>query len=138
VTHNQRVLNLLSDGKPHTHHEIYALNVIAHSRIADLRRQGYTIPSWTYTENGKRVYLYQLLAKPKPEWTCPFCGSKGYRHVTDGIFRCSDCNYDITETLPGEGGKRVQADRNPQSPSPESVPAEEGGASSPQPHPHPL
>jgi hypothetical protein len=120
VTHNQRVLSLLSDGKPHSHSEIYALHVVGHSRIADLRRQGYNIRQWTDTKDGHRLYLYQLVGKTEG-WECPFCGSHGYRHVTDGIFRCSTCNYDITETLLGEDDKRVQADRNPQSSSPESV-----------------
>jgi hypothetical protein len=46
MTHKQRVLELLRDGKAHTHHELYALNVIAHSRIADLRRDGHTIECW--------------------------------------------------------------------------------------------
>lgn len=42
----QRILDLLRDGKPHTHHELYALGCVAHSRISDLRSDGYTIECW--------------------------------------------------------------------------------------------
>jgi hypothetical protein len=56
VTHNERVLELLSDGKPHTHHEIYGLFVIGHSRIADLRKRGHVIESWRDGDD----YMYQL------------------------------------------------------------------------------
>jgi len=38
VTHKQRVLDLLKDGRPHSHHELYGLGCVAHSRISDLRR----------------------------------------------------------------------------------------------------
>lgn len=58
MTHCERVLQLLSDHKPHTHHELYALRVIGHSRIADLRRQGHVIAVWREGEN----YLYRLLS----------------------------------------------------------------------------
>jgi len=56
VTHNQRVLRLLEDGKPHSHREIYGLHVVGHSRISDLRRQGYRISQWR--DGGE--YLYRL------------------------------------------------------------------------------
>ena len=56
MTHNEKVLALLSDGKPHTHHEIYGLFVIGHSRIADLRKRGHVIESWRDGDD----YLYQL------------------------------------------------------------------------------
>lgn len=56
MTHNERVLRLLSDGKPHSHHEIYALYVVGHSRISDLRKQGYLIQQWRDGDD----YLYQL------------------------------------------------------------------------------
>lgn len=55
-THKQRVLELLSDGKPHTHHELYRLGVIAHSRVADLRRDGHHIDCWRDGDDS----LYQL------------------------------------------------------------------------------
>lgn len=46
MTHNQRVLDLLSDGEPHSHLELYDLRVIAHSRVAALRKRGHTIECW--------------------------------------------------------------------------------------------
>jgi hypothetical protein len=54
VTHVERVYELLSDGKPHSHHEGYALGVILHSRISDLRRRGIPIRHWR--ENGTSYY----------------------------------------------------------------------------------
>lgn len=56
MTHKQAVLKLLSDRKPHSHHELYGLGCVAHSRISDLRRDGWTIRQWR--EDG--LYLYQL------------------------------------------------------------------------------
>ena len=56
MTHKQRVLQLLSDNEPHSHLEGYQLGVMLHSRVADLRRDGYTIKCWA--EDG--LYLYQL------------------------------------------------------------------------------
>lgn len=56
MTHNERVLELLRDGQPHSHHELYALGVIAHSRVSDLRRRGYAIQQWRDGE----LYLYRL------------------------------------------------------------------------------
>ncbi len=61
MTHCDRVLDLLSDGQPHTHHELYALGVIAHSRVADLRRKGHAIDHWRETVNGETVSVYRLL-----------------------------------------------------------------------------
>jgi hypothetical protein len=61
MTHCQRVLELLSDGQPHTHHELYRLNVIAHSRVAELRKRGHKIACWTAKDNGETVSVYQLL-----------------------------------------------------------------------------
>lgn len=40
---NERVLALLSDGRSHSHRELYDLRVVAHSRVADLRRRGFDI-----------------------------------------------------------------------------------------------
>lgn len=57
TTHCDRVLGLLSDGRPHSHHELYDLHVIAHSRISDLRRKGHAIEMW---RDGD-LYLYQLV-----------------------------------------------------------------------------
>jgi hypothetical protein len=56
MTHKQRVLRLLSDHKPHTHHELYQLGCVAHSRISDLRKDGHRILQWR--END--LYLYRL------------------------------------------------------------------------------
>ena len=63
MTHKQRVLQLLSDGKPHSHHELYGLGCVAHSRISDLRRDGHTIEQW---RNGD-LYLYRLVLGEAPE-----------------------------------------------------------------------
>lgn len=57
LTHDERVLRLLSDGHPHTHHELYGLHVVAHSRVASLRRKGYRIDAW---RDGD-LYLYRLV-----------------------------------------------------------------------------
>ena len=56
MTHKQAVLKLLSDRKPHSHHELYGLGCVAHPRVSDLRRDGYLIDQWR--EDG--LYLYQL------------------------------------------------------------------------------
>lgn len=57
MTHNERVLQLLADRKPHTHHEIYGLHVVGHSRVSDLRKQGHEIAQWRVGDD----YLYQLI-----------------------------------------------------------------------------
>lgn len=56
MTHKQRILELLRDGRPHTHHELYALGCVAHSRISDLRNDGYTIECWRDGDDS----VYQL------------------------------------------------------------------------------
>ena len=56
-THTERVLHLLSDGRPHTHRELYDLHVVAHSRVADLRRRGHEIETWREGTD----YLYRLI-----------------------------------------------------------------------------
>lgn len=62
MTHNERVLALLSDGEPHSHRELYGLYVIAHSRISDLRKRGHSISMWREGDD----YMYQLC----PEEPC--------------------------------------------------------------------
>jgi hypothetical protein len=57
MTHNERVLALLSDGEPHSHHEGYGLRVMLHSRVADLRKQGHVIDCWREGDS----YFYRLL-----------------------------------------------------------------------------
>lgn len=59
-THCERVLELLRDGKPHSHLELYALGTVAHSRISDLRRKGCQIEQWREGD----LYLYQLRSEP--------------------------------------------------------------------------
>lgn len=63
MTHKQAVLRLLSDHKPHTHHELYALGCVAHSRVSDLRADGYRIEQWRDGDH----YLYQLVTLDEPE-----------------------------------------------------------------------
>jgi len=70
VTHCEKVLTLLSDGKPHTHHELYRLGVIAHSRVADLRRKGHNIACWTAREHGENVSVYQLVGSLEGAAAC--------------------------------------------------------------------
>lgn len=61
-THTEKVLARLKKG-PATHLELYGLGVVAHSRIADLRRDGHVIPHPTVRVNpdGSRDYIYQLV-----------------------------------------------------------------------------
>ena len=65
-THKQRVLMLLSDGRPHRSSEGYRLGVMLHSRVADLRRDGHVIEC----HRDGPDYVYQLkqgsLASPAP------------------------------------------------------------------------
>lgn len=56
MTHAEKVLQLLSDGKPHSHLEGYRLGVMLHSRVADLRKKGHVIECWREGDH----YLYQL------------------------------------------------------------------------------
>lgn len=53
---SQRVLELLSDGRVHSHHEIYGLRVVGHSRIAELRRRGHRISC----ERSGDTYWFRL------------------------------------------------------------------------------
>ena len=66
MTHCEKLLAVLEDGKPHVHTELYGLNIMVHSRAADLRKRGHNIVQWTATENGERVYVYQLVTLPEP------------------------------------------------------------------------
>jgi hypothetical protein len=56
VTQRQRVMSILNDGKPHTHHEFYGFCVL-HSRISELRKKGFNIACWRDGDN----YVYKLL-----------------------------------------------------------------------------
>lgn len=72
VTHKQKVLALLSDGRTHTHHELYGLGCVAHSRISDLRRDGHRIESW---KSGGE-YLYRLVGSLSDATSCaPVAGT---------------------------------------------------------------
>jgi len=56
-THKQKVLDLLRDGRWHGHMEGYRLGVMLHSRVADLRKDGYEI----VCKRGAEGYLYRLV-----------------------------------------------------------------------------
>ena len=62
-----RLLEVLRDGKPHRHHELYALSMIVHSRVAELRKRGHVIEAWRERHlgvNGRPswTYWYRLAA----------------------------------------------------------------------------
>lgn len=59
MTHNEKVLALLSDGQPYSHREMYGLFVMAHSRVADLRKRGHDIRCWREGD----LYFYRLLGE---------------------------------------------------------------------------
>lgn len=59
MTHKQKVLGLLRDGRWHTHHELYRLGCVAHSRISDLRKDGWQIEQ----ERQGDDYCYRLLGR---------------------------------------------------------------------------
>lgn len=56
-THCDRVLDLLADGRWHSHLELYQLGTIAHSRISDLRRRGHRVDC----RRDGDLYLYRLV-----------------------------------------------------------------------------
>lgn len=59
VTGWQRLLEVLQDGRPHSHHELYRLGIIVHSRVSDLRKRGYGIELWREDD----AYWYRLVAR---------------------------------------------------------------------------
>jgi hypothetical protein len=61
-THNERVLALLADGRWHSHHELYDLHVVAHSRVSDLRKRGHMIEM----RRDGDLYLYRWCGMPLP------------------------------------------------------------------------
>jgi hypothetical protein len=69
VTHCERVLELLADGREHNHHELYALNVVAHSRVAELRSRGHVITCETQVDHvtHERVSVYRLVSSPRAD-----------------------------------------------------------------------
>lgn len=52
----ERILELLGDGRNHSHTELYRLHCIAHSRIAELRGRGHRISC----ERVGETYWYRL------------------------------------------------------------------------------
>lgn len=74
MTHAERILELLNDGQPHSHLELYALGTVAHSRISDLRKKGHLIRQW---RDGD-LYLYQLEE-------CPARGPAGGRSQPQAV-----------------------------------------------------
>lgn len=60
MTHAEMILDLLRDGRWHTASELYALHVIAHSRIAELRRKGHVIEH-RQVGRGSAGHEYRLL-----------------------------------------------------------------------------
>ena len=63
--HWKILLEVLSDGRQHTHHELYALGMIVHSRVSFLRKRGYTIEAWREIHDGRPVYLYKLVPQER-------------------------------------------------------------------------
>ena len=80
MTHCDRVLALLADGQPHSHHEGYALNVILHSRVSELRKRGYRIDMW---RDGD-LYLYQLTDSSLSR-SDPLPPPRAHRDAGDGL-----------------------------------------------------
>lgn len=78
MTHCERLLAALADGEWHTHHELYALRMIVHSRVADLRRQGHTVEQ---RRNGD-LYEYRLVSRALDD---PQVGPQ--RGASDGSLR---------------------------------------------------
>lgn len=59
---NQRILEVLSDRRWHTHHELYAIGCVAHSRLAELRSRGHEIEQRRQVVSGAQVWEYRLVA----------------------------------------------------------------------------
>ena len=78
MTHCDRVLALLADGQPHSHHEGYALNVILYSRVSELRKRGYRIDMW---RDGD-LYIYRLTGSPLSE-SAPLSPPRAHRDAGD-------------------------------------------------------
>jgi hypothetical protein len=66
LTQNARVLELLSDGRSHSHLELYALGVVAHSRVSELRRRfGFVVEVGQAQDAvSGTVYVYRLVGVP--------------------------------------------------------------------------
>lgn len=101
VTHEEKVLALLNDGQPHTHHEIYALYVIGHSRISGLKNKGFGIEHW---QEGQ-THWYQLVSRPLAEsgQADPGVGLVPTSPVPDSASGC------VSDVLPTHEAPRVEA-----------------------------
>lgn len=99
MTHCDRLLAALSDHEWHDHHELYALRMVVHSRISDLRKQGHRIEQ----RRDGDLYLYRLApAGVLPEPPSP------------AVFHVDGNDADICIAVPrrggGSGSTRVRAD----------------------------
>lgn len=97
MTDKARLLELLSDGKPHSHREAYRLGLMAHSRAADLRKDGHNIRVWR--EGG--LYLYQLVVASSAGDLEP--------SPADGGASRNDAPTDPQSVSPGQGGAPPQS-----------------------------
>jgi hypothetical protein len=61
---NARILDLLSDGRFHSHHELYAIGCVAHSRIAELRARGHEIEQRRKAAPDGPYWEYRLISSP--------------------------------------------------------------------------
>lgn len=101
MTHKQRVLALLSDGQPHTHHELYRLGCVAHSRVSDLRRDGHEIHQWRDGDN----YFYKLVPPRRVPFLCDDCGQRFYNVGWHGEV-CGSSNYRLVLVEAGSSNPR--------------------------------
>lgn len=108
-THCDRLLAVLSDGRPRTHRELYRLGMVVHSRISELRKRGHEIAQWRATEGGEPVYVYQLL----PPGREPKAGHPASRATVSQaghpVEPASRSETDITELLERHGFTDVDA-----------------------------
>lgn len=67
MTDCARLLEVLRDGKPHSHHELYRLGMVVHSRVSDLRKSGHLIQVWRERDHDhgrvrpEFTYWYRLV-----------------------------------------------------------------------------
>lgn len=123
-THKQRVLELLKDGRPHSHMDGYRLGVMLHSRVADLRRDGYRIACWREGD----LYMYRL--EPGSSSDEPHVAMTGFEGET-----CGSSELDSGPTLttpnarPSPGPESTYSTgepSTPETPAPQDAsPAEE-------------
>ena len=91
MTGCEKVLALLADGRWHDHHALYALNVIAHSRVAELRKRGHVIQH----ERRGDLYCYRLIFSPEAAPAPPLPGQQSSK--------CSGPGPDATGAVLPEG-----------------------------------